>query len=71
MGCTCACKGIKTAIAGALLVINDQGWIWAPMSVWLLVGLILIVLGALNAIWPCCPIHCKTQAPVKPAKKGR
>lgn len=56
------------AVVGALLVINDQGWIWTPISVWLLVGLILIVLGALKAIWPCCPIHCKAPAP---AKKGK
>ena len=69
MGCNCPCKGIKMAVVGALLVINDQSWIWTPISVWLLVGLILVVLGALKAIWPCCPVHCKT--PAAPAKKGR
>ncbi len=71
MGCACICKGIKLAVVGALLAINDQGLIWAPISVALLVGLMLIVLGALQAIWPCCPIHCKAPAPAKPAKKGR
>lgn len=67
----CACKGIKMILVGALLVINDQSWIWAPVSVWLLVGLILIALGALKAIWPSCPIHSKGPAPAKPSKKGR
>ncbi len=67
----CACKGIKMVLVGALLAINDQGWIWASVSAWLLVGIILIVLGALKMIMPPCQSCCKAQAPAKPAKKGR
>lgn len=69
----CACKGIKLALAGLVLVVNDQGWLWNSVSAWLLVGIILIVLGALKAIWPCgCPVHgsCGDKGMMK-AKKGK
>ncbi len=67
----CACKGIKMVLVGALLVINDQKWFGVSVSEWLLVGVILIVLGALKIIMPPCSSCCKAKAPAKPAKKGR
>jgi hypothetical protein len=66
----CVCKGIETAVAGLLLVVNDQGLAWSPMSAWLLVGIILIVAGVKKAIWPCCPVHKCGDKTVK-AKKGK
>ncbi len=67
----CSCKGIKIAVAGALFVINDQGWLWSSVSGWLLLGIILIVLGAMKAVWPCCPVHgCDGKGMAK-AKKGK
>jgi len=64
----CMCHGIKLAVIGALFVVNDQGWIWAQISAWLLLGIILIVVGVLKAAMPHgCPVHGK---PAKmPAKK--
>jgi len=49
-------------VIGALLVVNDQAWLWKPISAWFLVGLILIVLGALKMVWSSCPIHGGTKA---------
>ncbi len=66
----CACKGIKMVLIGALFVINDQKWL-GHVSEWLLVGVILMVLGALKMILPPCQSCYKAQAPAKPAKKGR
>lgn len=66
-----AFKGIKMAVIGALLVINDREWAWTPISVWLLIGLILIVLGLLKAIWPNYDDKCKSILPAKPARKGK
>ena len=68
----CSCKGIKLAVAGALLVINDQGWVWNPISAWLLVGVILIVLGVMKAVWRCCPVHgCGESKPAGKPVKGK
>ena len=64
----CSCIGIKIIAAGALLVINDQAWLWNTLSEWLLVGIILIILGALKAVYPQCPVH-GSKASVK--KKGK
>ncbi len=62
-------KGITMAIVGALLVINDQEWIWTPISVALLIGMILIVLGLVRHFMPCEAVICKTAPPA--AKKRR
>ena len=58
----CSCKGIKLAIAGILFIVNDQGWLWSANAVsgWMLLGIILLVLGVIKAIWPCCPVHGKS-----------
>ena len=65
----CVCYGIKLIVTGALLVINDQGWIWSPISAWLLIGIILIVVGAMKAVWRGgCPIHGAGAMPAKKVK---
>ena len=70
---SCKCKGIKLAVFGALLVINDQGWIWTAVSAWTLVGVLLLLWGIEKIVWPCCPVHCKPGSSAAPAvkKKGR
>ena len=67
----CSCHGIKLIAIGGLLVVNDQGWLWNPMSAWLLIGEIMIVLGLLKAWKPGgCPVHNKGVG-MKPMKKGK
>jgi len=70
-----ACHGIKIAVVGALLVVNDQGWLWNTLSPWLLIGMILIALGVLKAALPCYPMRGCGPKGVKPVvtpvKKGK
>jgi hypothetical protein len=71
---TCMCKGVKLSVIGLILVANEQSWLWQSMSGWLVLGIILIILGILKAIWPCgCPVHgaCKPSMPVKKAGRRR
>ena len=68
----CKCFGYKLVVIGALLVVNDQSWVWSSISAWLLIGLIFIALGALKIAWPCgCPVHGKTSMGAKPSKKKK
>ena len=66
----CSCKGIKLALAGLALIVNEQGWLGTSISAWLLAGIILLVLGAMKAVWPCgCPVHSNSCAPASKKKK--
>ncbi|MBI2137384.1 hypothetical protein HYU12_02590 [Candidatus Woesearchaeota archaeon] len=66
----CACYGVKMVVVGALLAVNDLGMIWKPVSPWLLIGAVLVVLGALKIVMPVCPVHGK-QSMSAPAKGGK
>ncbi len=70
MGC-CTCKGIKLAVAGLLLVVNQQGWVWGTVDAWLLVGILLILSGLMKAVWPCCPFHGCGDKGGTAKKKGK
>ena len=66
----CACYGVKMVVVGALLAVNELGLFWNAVSPWLLIGGVLIVLGALKIVMPVCPIHCKPSMSA-PAKGGK
>jgi len=68
----CNCFGYKLVVIGALFVVNDQSWIWSSVSAWLLLGIILIVLGAVKIAWGGkCPVHGGAAMAAKPSKKKK